>query len=134
MMMQQGFTDSLHYQGPRPNPEMSQNFSLWKHQVRHALEGLCAVKPLPPAPEPAGGNASFATAMHTLYVESHFAEFVSFDAWRQAGLDETTGTTLKLLQEQLDDYDEPDTDAAILADPTWWAILGLALQLTDLLA
>lgn len=133
-MGEKGLTYSLHYQGPRPNPEMTQDFSLWKHQVRHAIEGLRAVKPRPLVPESMADNASFSTAMRTLYVGSHFAEFTAYDAWRQAGLDEATGEALKALQAQLDDYDEPDTDAAILADPTWWAILGLAIQLSDRLA
>ncbi|MBF9223016.1 hypothetical protein [Hymenobacter ruricola] len=114
------------YSGPRPNPEMTQDFTLWKHQVRRAIAGLCAFAP------PAGPG--FHAALQHLYAESHFAEFMAFQGWRQAGLTEEAGRALRTLQAQLDAYDEPDTDVAILADPCWWAILGRAVEAAAVLA
>lgn len=111
--------------GPRPNPEMTQDFNLWKHQVRHAIRGLSAFEP------PVGRG--FGAALHALYIESHFAEFMATQGWRQAGLGEEAAAVLRTLQTQLDAYDEPDTDLAVLSDPRWWAILGVALQAVALL-
>lgn len=111
------------YSGPRPNPDMTQDFSLWKYQVRQALAYLCDLSSGP----------GFRAALLGLYVESHFAEFVAYQGWRQAGLDKATSQALQELQRQLDAYDEPDTDAAILADPRWWAIRGHGLQVIALL-
>lgn len=71
--------------------------------------------------------------MRELYVESHFTEFLSCEAWRQAGVDKATGEALFALQQLLNAYDEPETDAAILADPAWWAIMGQASRLATLL-
>ena len=110
--------------GPRPNPEMTQDFTLWKHQIRRAIEGLYAPALCSGARSPAmeSDDATFHQAMHALYGESHFQEFLSCQAWRQAGLNEATGHALQALQQQLDAYDEPDSDAAIAGDPVWWAI------------
>jgi len=113
------------HSGPRPNPEMTQDFTLWKHQVRLAIGALCAFAP------PTGPG--FRHALQDLYVEGHFTEFMAFQGWRQAGLSEAAGQALHNLQLQLDAYDEPDTDAAILADPHWWAILGLGLHAVALM-
>ena len=127
-----GLPPQLCYAGPRPNEEMSQDFHLWKRQVRRAIASLCTFE-VGRGPDRLT-NAGFHTAMHRLYVEGHFTDFLSYQAWRQAGVGETAGRALKELQRELDAYDEPDTDVAILADPTWWAIMGLALQVVDLLA
>ncbi|MDO7849948.1 hypothetical protein Q5H92_26550 [Hymenobacter sp. M29] len=104
---------------------MTQDFSLWKHQVRQAIRGLSTFEP------PFGQG--FRAALHALYIESHFVEFMAAQGWRQAGLGEEAGAVLLNLQTQLNDYDEPDTDVAVLADPRWWAILGVVLQAAALL-
>ncbi|WP_460547216.1 hypothetical protein [Hymenobacter daeguensis] len=128
------FSPQLHYAGPRPNPEMTWDFRLWKHQVRLALGKLCALDFPRGACGAEANDAGFRAAIRELYVESHFTEFLACEAWRQAGLDETTGRALFALQHQLNAYDEPDTDAAIVADPAWWAILDLALPLVKRLS
>jgi hypothetical protein len=122
------------YEGPRPNSEMSQNFLLWKHQVHVALVKLCALDFPRGVPAAEATDAGFRAAMQELYIESHFSEFLAGDAWRQAGLSQATGAALHTLQRQLDAYDEPSTDAAIVADPAWWAVLGQALLVIELLS
>lgn len=104
---------------------MTQDFTLWKHQVSRAIGRLCDIE------FQASGcfvgqernGAGLREALSSLYVESQFGQFLSFGAWRQAGLDEATGQELDALRRQLDAYDEPDSDAAILADPNWEAIV-----------
>ena len=128
-----GLPPLLDYAGPRPNAEMSQDFRLWKHEVRRALRGLCALD-FHRAPGGNDSDAGFRSAMQTLYGESHFTEFLACDAWRQAGLSEATGRALQQLQQQLNAYDEPATDAAIVTDPGWWAIVGQAALIVALLA
>jgi hypothetical protein len=127
-MTSPGFPAKLHYAGPRPNPEMSQDFTLWKSQIRLALGRLCALDFPRGVPAQEATNAGFHAVMQGLYGECHFTEFLSYQAWRQAGVDEPTGQVLQALQEDLDCYDEPDTDAAIVADPAWWAIVGQASE------
>jgi len=112
---------------------MSQDFQLWKHQVRHALRSLCTLDFHRAAGEK-GADAGFRSAMQALYVESHFTEFLACEAWRQAGLNEAAGQALQVLQHQLDAYDEPATDAAIVMDPSWWAIVGQAALVVTLLS
>jgi trimethylamine:corrinoid methyltransferase-like protein len=112
---------------------MSQDFSLWKCQIRTALNRLCALD-FHQAVGAQDSDASFRSAMHELYIESHFTEFLACDAWRQAGVSEATGQALQVLQHQLDAYDEPATDAAIVTDPNWWAIVGQAALVVTLLA
>jgi hypothetical protein len=111
---------------------MSQNFSLWKYQIRNALNRLCAVD-FHQAAGAQASDAGFRAAMQGLYIESHFTEFLACEAWRQAGLNDDAGKALQVLQHQLDTYDEPATDAAIVMDPGWWAIVGqAALVVTQL--
>jgi hypothetical protein len=128
-----GLAPPLYYEGPRPNPEMSQDFALWKRQIRVALDRLCALDFPRGVPQAQATDAGFRAVMHGLYMESHFAEFMACQAWRQAGLPPATGEALHTLQRHLDAYDEPATDAAILADPAWWAVLGQAALVVDLL-
>ena len=124
----------LHYAGPRPNSDMSRDFMLWKHQIRLALSRLCALD-FPRGSHGAEANdAGFRAAIRQLYIESHFTEFLACEAWRQAGLEEPVGKALYTFQQCLNAYDEPETDAAIVADPAWWAILGQASQLVKLLS
>ena len=118
--------------GPRPNTDLMQDFKLWRHQVCQALQGLLTFD----ARRAASGvsaSAGFQVVLQVLYVESHFTEFLSYQAWRQAGLDEEAGHALNALRQQLDAYDEPDTDVAILADPMWWHILGQVTLVVALL-
>lgn len=113
---------------------MSQDFMLWKHQVYVALSQLCALD-FPRGVHGAEANdAGFRAVMQCLYNESHFTEFLACQAWRQAGLNETIGEALQTLQHCLNAYDEPETDAAILADPAWWVILGQASRVLKLLS
>jgi hypothetical protein len=112
---------------------MSQDFQLWKHQVRQALHELCALD-FHRATGAMSSDAAFRSAMQALYIGSHFSEFLSCQAWRQAGVNETTSSALHALQRQLDAYDEPATDAAIVLDPNWWAIVGQAALVVTLLA
>jgi hypothetical protein len=127
------FPQQLQYEGPRPNLEMSQDFMLWKHQVRQALSRLCSLD----FHRTAGATASdagFRAALQGLYMDGHFTEFLACEAWRQAGVDEAGGHALQVLQRQLDAYDEPATDAAIMLDPEWWAIAGQAARVVTLMA
>jgi hypothetical protein len=126
------FTQS-YYAGLRPNLEMRQDFTLWKHQIRMALRRLGALDFPRGVPSQQATDAGFRTAMWGLYNESHFSEFLACQAWRQAGLSPATGAALLSLQQQLDAYDEPDTDVAIVADPAWWVVLGQILRVVDLL-
>jgi hypothetical protein len=107
------------------SPLLTHDFSLWKDQVRQAIDGLYSFAP------PVGPG--FHAALRRLYTECHFAEFIACQGWRRAGLDERSGAALQALQAQLDAYDEPDTDVAIWADPQWWGILGQAMQVAALL-
>ena len=128
------FATQLHYAGPRPNPEMSQDFTLWKHQIRVALHQMCALDFPRGVPAVQATDAGFRSIMEGLYQESHFNEFMACQAWRQAGLPNATGAALQVLQQQLDAYDEPETDMAIVADPAWWVILGQASLVVNLLS
>ena len=120
-------------EGPRPNPETSQDFIRWKHQLRRALRQLCALDFPRDVPAGQATDAGFRAVMAGLYQESRFTEFMACQGWRQAGLANATGNALRTLQQQLDAYDEPETDAAIVADPAWWVILGQAMLVADLL-
>ena len=122
------------YTGSRPSFDMSQDFILWRHQVRRAVGNLCTLDTQQNAHKEEDTNNGFHAAMRTLYVESHFTEFLACQAWRQTGLDEAAGSALHLLQHQLDAYDEPDTDAAIIADPTWQSIQHQATIVVTLLS
>ena len=96
------------------------NFILWKTQIVQAIEGLNTI-----GYQFAGGwydNANFRAAIQRLYVDANFSEFLSYQAWRQVGVGEALGNKLESLRHQLDLYDEPDSDAAVLADPIWQAI------------
>jgi hypothetical protein len=113
---------------------MSQDFTLWKHQIRVALNRLSTLDFPRGVPAQEATDAGFRTAMWQLYNESHFSEFLACQGWRQAGLSPATGDALRTLQQQLDAYDEPDTDAAIVADPAWWVVLGQIMRVVKLLS
>lgn len=123
----------LHYAGPRPNLDMSQDFSLWKHQLRLAISQLCSLDFPRGVSQADATDAGFRAVMQELYSGSHFTEFLACEAWRQAGLDNAAGEALRTLQQSLNAYDEPATDAAIVADPAWWGILGHASLVVKLL-
>ena len=110
---------------------MTRDFSLWKRTVQQAIVGLYTFEVSDDPAQPA--TAGFQTALGRLYGEGLFTEFLSYQAWRQAGLDDVASEALETLRRELDAYDEPDRDEAIMADPTWWAIMGLAMQVVDLL-
>lgn len=107
---------------------------LWKHQIYTAVNQLCTFDFPRNVYGPEADDAGFRAAMHGLYIESHFTEFLACQAWRQAGITEDTAEALNTLQHCLNAYDEPETDAAILADPAWWAILGQASRVVKLLS
>jgi hypothetical protein len=113
---------------------MSQDFVLWKRQIRAALRQLCALDFPRGVSAAQATDAGFRAVMESLYQESGFTEFMACQAWRQAGLPKATGEAMQALQRQLDAYDEPETDVAIVADPAWWAILGQAIVVIELLS
>ena len=123
------------YNGPRPIPDMTGDFSLWKSQICQAVRGLCDIdfQPSTSWREAIANGSNFQQALQRLYVDSHFTEFLSWQAWRQAGLSTEAGTELLTLQQLLDAYDEPATDAGILLDPNWWVILSQAKKVIFLL-
>lgn len=108
-----------YYEGPRPRMDMTGDFILWQQQVRRALQGLRRV-----GRAGTGQALSFRQAMQALYGESHFSAFVNSRAWEQAGLGNKTGAALQQLQQQLDLFEEPDTDDALLIDPDWQRIMA----------
>jgi hypothetical protein len=73
---------------------MSQDFILWKHQVRLALRGLCTLDFPRGAHGTNANDADFRAAMRGLYVKSYFTKFLACEAWRQAGLSDSAGKAL----------------------------------------
>ena len=117
-----------YYEGPRPRLDMTSDFILWQQQVRRALQAMRLV-----GRTRAGHAPSFKQAMQTLYSESQFSAFVNSHAWEQAGLGDKTGNALQQLQQQLDLFEEPDTDDALVFDPDWQRILAQVVVVTLLL-
>ena len=107
----------------------------WKAQVGQAIAGLSEIEYQLSgcvAGEDHNG-AGFKQALDFLYAESHFPQFLSLEAWRQAGLTDRAGSELETLRQQIDAYDEPDSDTAMMADPAWGAILFQAHKALRLL-
>ena len=78
-------------------------------------------------------GGSFREAMSYLYSDYQLANFLTLRAWEKAGLKEAAAAELLTLKVMLDAYDEPDTDASILADPGWHTILAQAKKVMGLL-
>lgn len=117
-----------YYEGPRPRLDMTSDFTLWRQQVRRALQAMRLVGR-------AGSDhtPSFKQAMQALYADSQFSAFVNSRAWEQAGLGSKAGDALQQLQRQLDLFEEPATDDALLFDPDWQRILAQVVVVTLLL-
>ena len=131
-----GVAERKIYDEVRPLQDTTGDFKLWKSQVSQAVAGLCEIE-LQPDNSWEGiknGASNFHRALSRLYVDSHFMEFLSWQAWWQAGLNESVGQELLVLQQLLDAYDEPASDAAVLLDPNWWVIIGQAKTVASLLA
>jgi hypothetical protein len=114
---------------------MLNEYVLWKCELRRAIVCLQAVDFQATACwlGAGTGGTSFYQAMSHLYGDCKFPDFLALEAWRQAGLSPEAGKELQDFKNQLDAYDEPETDAAILADPLWHAILQAAARVADLL-
>jgi hypothetical protein len=134
-MVRAGVSERKIYDEVRPVPDTTGDFNLWKSQVCRAIAGLCEIENRPGGGlrEAIDGASDFHQALNRLYADSHFTEFLSWQAWRQAGLDESVGQELLTLQQLLDAYDEPASDAAVLLDPKWWVIMGQAKTVVALL-
>ena len=78
-------------------------------------------------------GGSFREAISYLYSDCQLANFLTLRAWEQAGLKEAAAAELLTLKVMLDAYDEPDTDASVLADPGWHTILAQAKKVMSLL-
>lgn len=115
---------------------MSKEYALWKHDLRQALSHLRYINfYLGNGPDGAErSGAEFREAMTLLYSECQFESFFALRAWQQAGLDEEKGQQFEVLKTLIDGFDEPDTDANILAHPQWHKILQKARELEDFLA
>jgi len=92
---------------------MSDEYALWKLELRRAICNLCAIEFQQSGCwiGASSAGATFREAMSRLYDASQFVEFLTYQAWRQAGLDDAAGDELNELRLLLDAYDEPDTDA-----------------------
>lgn len=110
---------------------MSEEYVLWKHDLRHALRHLCRIDAClrRDASETESPGERFRTAMNVLYLECRFEQFFALRAWEQAGLDQEAGQQLQTLKSLIDAFDEPDSDAAIVAHPQWHAIVQQSRQL-----
>jgi hypothetical protein len=107
---------------------MTQEYALWKHDLRQALHQLRYIDFYLGSQREGGESygAEFREAMNVIYADCRFEGFFALRAWEQAGLDEEAGRQLHGLKELIDAFDEPDTDAAILAHPQWHRILQQA--------
>jgi hypothetical protein len=114
---------------------MLNEYILWKSELRRAIDCLRAIEFQNSAcwEGAKAGGASFHYAMTHLYGDCKFPDFLALEAWRQAGLSPQDGKALQDFKNHLDAYDEPETDAAILADPLWHAILKEAARIVSLL-
>ncbi|OGX87160.1 hypothetical protein BEN47_11835 [Hymenobacter lapidarius] len=115
---------------------MSKEYTLWKSELR---EALCRLRHIDfhlghgdVGPESHGDN--FREALGLLYTDGRFEQFFALRARQQAGLSEETEQKLQELKALLDGFDEPDTDAGIMADPQWHRILQKARAMDGLLA
>jgi hypothetical protein len=124
---------SVHPAGCQLFSIMSNEYALWKQDLRRAIGGLRELTVQAGAGGEAAGS-SFQQAMNYLYQACQFPAFVALDAWRQAGLDAVAGAELVDFKHRLDAYDEPESDAAILADPHWHDLLRQAVRVQALLA
>lgn len=107
---------------------MSEEYALWKHDLRQALHHLCYIDFYLGSGHRGTEHygAGFRAAMNVIYTDCRFEEMFALRAWEQAGLEEEAGRQLQWLKNLIDAFDEPDTDAAILAHPHWHRILQQA--------
>lgn len=74
--------------------------------------------------------SSFVETCCSLYDDCRFLAFLALDeiVWQQLGLTEHIREEMQVLRQMLDAYKEPttSTDAAILADPAWHAVVKQA--------
>jgi hypothetical protein len=113
---------------------MLNEYTLWKQQLHQAILCLHHINALnSPCWQKTEGPV-FQHAMKHLYQECQFSNFLTLQAWRQAGLDTAASAELRTFKYMLDAYDEPETDAAVMADRRWQAILQHATRVAALLA
>jgi hypothetical protein len=113
---------TYYYEGPRPRPDITNDFSLWQEQVCLALQGLKHVG----APTPSTADfpkTSFQQAMRELYGKSYFSAFISSRAWQQAGLEEQAEQQLQQLEQLLNAFEEPESDDLLATNLAWQDIL-----------
>lgn len=113
---------------------MLNEYTLWKQQLHQAIACLHHINLLSSPCWQQTQESVFQQAMNNLYQKCQFSDFLTLQAWRQAGLDAAADAELRTFKNMLDAYDEPETDAAILADQHWQAILQHATRATALLA
>ena len=106
---------------------MIEDYLLWKVAIRQAICQLADFnKQQSNKLADEGELTVFLSIVDCIYVNSRFTNFLAYRAWQQAGLSDAVGNGLIKLQQKLDAYDEPDTDAAIAVDPLWNEIVMLA--------
>ncbi|HEX8506740.1 MAG TPA: hypothetical protein VF630_15355 [Hymenobacter sp.] len=110
---------------------MTEEYALWKHELRRALQQLWHIN-FYLGREQEGVEQhgdEFRDALRAMYTDCRFEQFFALRAWEQAGLSQEAGQQLQVLKNLMDTFDEPDTDAAILAHPQWHRILQQARRL-----
>jgi hypothetical protein len=116
-------------------PAMLDEFARWKVDLSQALRHLYFIEFYLGRGDRGTESygARFRTAMHRLYHEGRFEQLFAVHTWQHAGLDEESAQLLQGLKALVDAFEEPDTDAAILADPGWHRILQHARALDEAL-
>lgn len=106
----------------------------WKKRVYQAIEDVSNLALQHRAWSTIGPEvSSFVEIYCTLYDDCAFAKFLALDAivWQQLGLSAQTRQEMETLRHLMDAYQEPDTHAAILADPEWQAVVKQAQRVLE---
>lgn len=72
--------------------------------------------------------SSFVETYCTLYDDNEFDAFLAQSAWEQTGLNEVVRQEMRRLDQLFQAYQEPGSDAEILADPKWQEVAQQAQQ------
>jgi hypothetical protein len=106
----------------------------WKKRVYQAIEDVSDLAFQHRAWSTLGPEvSSFVETYSTLYDDCSFPKFLALDAtvWQQLGLTVHTRQEMEILRCLMNAYQEPDTHAAILADPKWQAVVKQAQRVLE---